>query len=350
MNNVPPPFPEMPKEPHAEHQPTYALPMLNRYPVIVGAICGVLLRLCFSGPGGSPWSAMAGAFIFIAPIVVGMVTVYLAERTRRRDWSYYILSSFFANVLFVSGTLLLFIEGWICAVIIIPMFSLLGATGGLVMGAICRYTNWPRHTLYGFTILPFLLGCVGEDFSAPERVSSIERSTIIAATPSTVWKQLNEINGIHQHEMKEAWAMRIGVPMPQSGTTRRTPEGLIRESRWGKGVHFDEIVRDWEPDHYIRWTYRFSPDSFPANALDDHVVIGGHYFDVIDTSYTLQPRGNGTQLSVQVRYRISTQFNLYANWAAQLLLGNLSEYGLRLYKMRSETQQQALLGLPLQRP
>jgi len=52
--------------------------MLKRYPVIAGAILGVSLRLMFSGRGGSPWSAMAAAFIFIAPILVGMVTVYLA--------------------------------------------------------------------------------------------------------------------------------------------------------------------------------------------------------------------------------------------------------------------------------
>jgi drug/metabolite transporter (DMT)-like permease len=70
-----------------------ALPMLKRYPVLAGAVCGVLLRLAFSGPGGSPWSAMAGAFIFTAPILVGMVTVYLAERQHRRTWSYYISAS-----------------------------------------------------------------------------------------------------------------------------------------------------------------------------------------------------------------------------------------------------------------
>ena len=67
-------------------------------------------------------------------------------------------------------------------------------------------------------------------------------------------------------------------------------------------------------------------------------MVGGHYFDVLDTSFSLQPGADGltTRLMTQVHYRISTQFNFYADWVAQLLLGNLSEVGLRLYKTRSE--------------
>jgi hypothetical protein len=153
---------------------------------------------------------------------------------------------------------------------------------------------------------------------------------------AVVWRQLNHIDDIQPDEMAHAWAMRIGVPLPVSGKTRQTPQGLVRESRWGKQVHFDEMIQEWQPEKYMRWTYRFSPDSFPRQALDDHVVIGGHYFDLIDTSYTLAAEGNATRLTTRVQYRISTQFNFYADWAAQFLLGNLCEVGLHLYKGRSE--------------
>jgi len=315
-----------------------SLPMLKRYPVIAGAIAGVMLRLMFSGSGGSSWSAMAGAFIFIAPVVVGMVTVYLAERQRRRDWLYYMFAPFLATSLFVAGTLLLFIEGWICAIVIIPLFAVLGAVGGLTMGAICRLTNWPKPTLYGFAALPILLALFGTSIPTPTGIGSIERSVVVNAPAAVVWRQLNHIEEIRPDEMADALALRIGVPVPMSGTTRQTSEGLVRESRWGKQVHFEEVIQDWEPERYLRWTYRFSPDSFPPHALDDHVVIGGHYFDLIDTAYTLVPEGAATRLSTKVQYRISTQFNFYANWAAQLLLGNLSEVGLRLYKVRSERE------------
>ena len=320
-----------------------SLPMLKRYPVIAGALAGVMLRLMFSGGGGSPWSAMAGAFIFLAPIVVGMVTVYLAERQRRRDWLYYLFAPSLATALFVAGTLLLLIEGWICAIVIIPMFAVLGGVGGLVMGALCRLTNWPKRTLYGFAALPILLASFGSDIPTPAGVGVIERSVVVSAPASVVWRQLNRIDEIQPGEMADALALRIGVPMPMSGTTRQTPDGLVRESRWGKQVHFEEVIQDWQPERYMRWTYRFAPDSFPPHALDDHVVIGGHYFDVVDTSFTLMSDGVVTRLSTKVQYRISTQFNFYADWVAQLLLGNLSEVGLRLYKTRSEREWGSLM-------
>jgi hypothetical protein len=101
-------------------------------------------------------------------------------------------------------------------------------------------------------------------------------------------------------------------------------------------VYFEEVVQEWQPHRHLRWSYRFHADSFPRHALDDHVVIGGHYFDLIDTSYTLSEEGDSTRLHTATRYRISTHFNFYAEWVAQLLLGNLSQTGLQLYRRRSE--------------
>lgn len=314
-----------------------ALPMLKRYPIIAGALAGVLLRLAFSGGGGSRFSAMAGAFIYIAPVVVGMVTVYLAERQRRRTWGYYIGAPFLATSLFVVGTLLILIEGLICAIVIIPMFAVLGAVGGLAMGVVCRLTNWPRPTLYGFATLPLLIAIAGDIVPTPARVAFIERAVTIDAPASTVWQQLNRIEAIHPDEMSDALALRIGVPAPISGTTRQTPDGLVRESRWGKQVHFEEVIRDWQPERYVRWTYRFAPDSFPPYALDDHVVVGGYYFDVKDTSYTLTPVGESTELKISMGYRVTTQFNWYAEPLARYLLGNFEEVVLDFYRARSES-------------
>lgn len=153
-----------------------------------------------------------------------------------------------------------------------------------------------------------------------------------------MWRHLNAATDIRPDEVKNAWAFRIGVPMPVSGVTRQAAQGRIRETTWGRNVHFDEVVAesDWEPLRRIRWTYRFAPDSFPPGSLDDHVLIGGHYFDLIDTTYSLRPEGASTVVSMRVNYRISTQFNLYANWMAQWLLGDFGDVILGFYKHRSE--------------
>ena len=90
---------------------------------------------------------MMASFILGAPVMVSVVTVYLAERAARRTWGYYFVAPFVANLLFVVGTLLVEVEGWICAIVIVPLFAVVGGLVGLAMGAICRFTNWPRRAI-----------------------------------------------------------------------------------------------------------------------------------------------------------------------------------------------------------
>lgn len=314
-----------------------SLPFGVQYPIIASAVAGLLLRLVFWGASGSNWSPMAGAFIFCAPIIVGMVMVYCAERIKRRHWGYYFYAPFLATCLFIGGTLILMIEGWICAIVIVPMFAVLGGVGGVAMGILCRLTNWPQPTIYGVAALPISLAALAGNHSGSTDFGHVERTQRIEAPAAVVWQQLNSIDNITSNEMQDSLAVKIGVPPPLAGATRETPQGRVRESRWGKDVHFEEVIADWDPERYLRWTYRFAPDSFPKHALDDHVLIGGHYFDLLETSYTLNAEGDTTQLTTKTRYRISTQFNFYAEWVAQLVLGSQTETGLRLYAARSET-------------
>jgi hypothetical protein len=129
---------------------------------------------------------------------------------------------------------------------------------------------------------------------------------------------------------------RIGVPLPLSAVTVLADGTQVRHIMMGKGIRFDQIAADWQPNRSIRWTYRFANDSFPAGALDDHVRIGGRYFDVIDTEYVLRKLNAGTELRVTMRYRVSTAFNWYTQPIADFLVGNFEEAALQFYAIRAE--------------
>lgn len=295
-----------------------------------------MLRLLFSGEAGGNWSAMAAGFIYLSPMMVGALTVYVAETRERRSWGYYLWAPFVANCLYVLGTLLIMVEGLICAIVILPMFAALGALGGLLMGVVCRVTDWPRQTLYGFAALPLVFGAMGDYLPEPTLLNAVQRSVVVQAAPERVWAQINNATHIRPEDFSATWAARIGVPMPLSGVTASTPDGRVRVSRWAKGVQFDEPITDWEPGRYLRWTYRFAPNSFPPHAMDDHVLIGGHYFDLHDTRFILTPVADGTRVEVVVHYRVTTQFNFYADRVAQWLMGDMLDADLQFYKRRSE--------------
>ena len=313
-----------------------ALPFSWWWPLMVGAVAGIALRLFFWGRPGDPYTAMMGSFIYLAPVLVGAVTIYVAETKVRRSWGYYFAAGFTANLAFVLGTLFILIEGIICAILIVPLFSVVGGVAGVVMGAVCRVTRWPRQTMYSLVALPLVLGGLEPLVPLPERVNTVERVRLVAAPPAQVWRQLENARDIAPEEVDSAWLYRIGVPLPKAGLTEHGAEGPVRHITMGSGVKFDQVAADWEPERRMRWTYRFTKDSFPPNALDDHVMIGGDYFDLRDTEYTLTPAGDGTELRITMNFRVSTRFNWYAAPIAEFLIGNFEEVILGFYARRAE--------------
>ena len=317
-------------------QPFRGLPFLRRWPMLAGALSGLLLRLVFSGKPGEVFGTMLGSFIFLVPVAVAAVTVYLAERRARHRWTYHVFIGMGANVLFVIGSFVVLIEGLICAILVLPLFAIIGGVSGALMGLVCRLTNWPRQTVLGVVVLPLLLGGVEPQWPLPVQVHSVERVRLIAAAPEPIWRQLENARDIQPEEVGSAWMYRIGAPTPTAGVLADTPEGKVRHVTMGRGVRFDQVAVQWEPNRHVRWTYRFAEDSFPPQALDDHVRIGGHYFDLLDTDYTLVPHGEQTELHIRMRYRVSTRFNWYAQPIAQWLIGNFEEVILGFYARRAE--------------
>jgi hypothetical protein len=299
-------------------------------------VVGIGERLVYWGKPGLAYDPMMRSFVLLVPIVVSAVAVYLAERVERRSWSAYFWIGVVANVLFVFGALLIMIEGLICVILAAPLFGLIGGLAGLAMGAVCRWTRWPRHTMYGVAALPLLLGGFEQYLPVPQDVHSTERARIVSASPERIWSQLIVAENIGPSEIGSAWMYRIGVPLPESAVTEVIDGKEVRHIKMGKGVHFDQVAADWEPGRRVRWLYRLYSDSFPAGALDDHVRIGGAHFDVLDTEYALRPVRGGTELRVSMSYRVNTPFNWYARPIAEILVGNFEDAALRFYGHRAE--------------
>ncbi|WP_458232269.1 SRPBCC domain-containing protein [Roseateles sp. P5_E8] len=312
------------------------LPFSRAWPVVAGVLFGLAVRALAEARLPFGLYPMMFSFIVLVPFAVGAVTVYVAERSEPRTAGYHFRAGFMANVFLVLGTLVILLEGLICAILIVPLLALIGGVGGLVMGGICHATNWPRSGVGVVAALPLLMAGVEAPLALPDRFGSLQRECLIAASPEQVWAQLMSMPAIRPEEMEDGWMYRIGVPLPLSGVTRQDGAALLRHVEMGRGIQFDQVSTDWQPARRVRWTYRFTAESFPPRAMDDHVRIGGRHFDLLDTVYTLQPEGAGTRLKVSMSYRVSTQFNWYAEPLARWLIGNFEEVALRLYALRAE--------------
>jgi uncharacterized protein YndB with AHSA1/START domain len=307
------------------------------WPLLAGAATGLALRLVFWGDANEAFDVMMASFTLLVPVAVGAVTVYTAERTRRRSWASYFWSAAAANALFVVGAFIILIEGIICTIIAVPLFSLIGGCAGLLTGAICRWRGRPTPTVLSVTVFPLIFGAVEQHLPLPNRIDSVTVSRLIEASPDAVWQAIMHADAIRPEEIGSAWMYRIGVPLPLLAITESVDGERVRHIEMGKGIRFDQLVVDWEPAQLVRWTYRFTGDSFPPWALDEHVRIGGPYFDLEDTSYELHRVEDGTLVTAQMRYRVSTHFNWYARLVARFLVGDFEATALAFYAQRAES-------------
>lgn len=332
--------------------PPRYLPFVSAVPIVVGAVFGLIMRLLFgagenSNAAMSAYSVMLSSFVLLVPAGIGAITVYLAERVEQRSWAYYLGAPIVSNALFVAGTLLLLIEGWICAILILPLFCVIGAVGGWIMGTVCRSMKWPKRTVGAFAVLPLIMAPIEAQLPVPNEYAHASHSIHIQAPPEVVWRSIIHAEDIHPDEV-ESWAFRIGVPKPLSGVAAISDGKLIRRMTMGKNISFDQICTDWRENAYLHCTYEFTKESFPNGALDDHVMVGGKYFDIKDTAYTLTPAHGGTDLRISMRYRMTTSFNWYTVPLTKRLFTNLEENILEFYKRRSELRGASIASLRFQ--
>jgi hypothetical protein len=142
---------------------------------------------------------------------------------------------------------------------------------------------------------------------------------------------------ISSDELPLSLSHLIGVPKPLEGVNQEDGAKEIRYSLWERGVNFKAEVTESIPNKYIKWNYIFDENSFPKGSMDDHVAIGGRYFDLFDTSFTLKPMNeNQTKLTITANYRINSAINFYAIPASRVLGVDFVQTILGLYKHRSE--------------
>jgi hypothetical protein len=237
--------------------------------------------------------------------------------------------------IFAAGAFLR--EGIICIVMATPLFAVVAVVGALI-GVVANLFGGPGtpKLLSVALVLPFLTAPAEEQSFPTPKHQAISQSIYIEAPASTVWGHINFPVDIQPTELSDAFAYRIGVPLPLEARTISGKVGGTRELRWARGIRFEEEITAWEPDSHIAWKYRFGPDSFPEGSLDDHIVIGGRFFNLQSTSYTLSSEGSGTRLTINVSTSVTTNFNWYADFWARFLVGDTSKAILRFYKTRSE--------------
>jgi hypothetical protein len=142
---------------------------------------------------------------------------------------------------------------------------------------------------------------------------------------------------ITEAEHGPSWSHRLGFPRPTEAVLEGTGVGSIRYARFEGDVLFVEKVTEWEENKRLSFSIEADTKNIPPTTFDEHVTIGGPYFDVLHGSYWIEPRGpDRVVLHLASDQRLSTGFNFYSQWWTVWLMNDLQSYILRIIKARAE--------------
>ena len=111
----------------------------------------------------------------------------------------------------------------------------------------------------------------------------------------------------------------------------------MRTATFEHGLTFFETVTRWEPAHALAFSIRADTANIPPTTLDEHVTVGGPYFDVLDGEYRIESLGGGNvMLHLTSHQRLSTDVNGYASLWTVAIMQNLQTSILQVIQHRSQ--------------
>ena len=314
--------------------------------VLSGVLYGLLVRgiIQFTTTQAlnntSLW-VMSAAFILAVPFSLGYISVSIRARQQLVGFWFAVASPWVPVLLVMLGCELVGWEGTICIVMITPIAMFFGSAGGLVARAIVNPSRPTAATMSILLValLPFMLGAAEHKLPTTQDMRVVESDIVIDASPETVWANIERVRQIDAAELPRSWNRIIGFPRPIEATLSSESLGGVRHATFAGNVMFIETIDEWQPDRRLGFTIQADTKDIPPGTLDDHVTVGGPYFDVLHGEYILEPTGNAVRLRLISRHRVSTHFNWYAHLWTDAVMRDVQRSILYVIKNRCEAAQ-----------
>lgn len=312
--------------------------------VVAGALYGIVLRF-ISQILNLRWTVAGGwvmtiAFLVLVPFTIGVVTISEAEGTRRTPIWMWIFAPWIPQLVACLLAVLFRLEGVICLLYAIPITFIGASFGGVAAGVYARIRHAPsRTTLVCVAVLPMLVAPLEANIGAPLQVRTVSTEIRIHGSAATVWRNIERVPAITPAEFHDTWTQRIGFPRPVEATLSYEGIGGVRHASFEKGLLFIETVNAWEPEKRLAFSIHADTAKIPPTTLDEHVTIGGRYFDVLDGEYRLEPLPNGDiLLHLSSHEQLSTDFNGYAGLWTDAVMRSIQTSILKVIQHRCERE------------
>ncbi len=313
--------------------------MKNWKGLFYGIAYGLASRAIFTmGLSDQAKGLMSISFLFVVPFVIGIITAYYNDTVTSSRKIVVLIMPFFTILGFITPTVILGVEGLICALMAIPIFALMALIGALI-GVTIFERRKDKLLISIFVLAPFLIAPIESQFGLHEKIFTEQTTITINASEDKVWKHITRVSEISTQENNYSLFQFMGFPRPIQAELDTVAVGGVRKAIFDRGLFFTETVTEVVPNKILAFDIKADPNSTPPSALDEHVMVGGKYFDVLEGKYEIEKiSDNQINLKLTSKFRLSTSFNFYSGFWSKIIMRDIQNNILQIIKQRSEVQ------------
>jgi hypothetical protein len=306
--------------------------------VAIPIVYAIFLRLVFDiDKWDKLFSVMTVSFLFFLPFAVGAITIVLSPKEKTDNIIYATLMPWAPVFGFFLLTLIFDLEGWACWLMALPLFAGAASIGGLIARYYIRKQK--NENIYSsiIVLLPLVLSPIENWIGAHKQTYKAYTSIDIHADAAKIWSNVTRVKPIPAAQDKGWLTRSLGFPRPVQAELNFEGVSASREAIFTNGLIFHETVSEYEHQKKMVFSIKAYPHEIPSTTMDEHIVIGGKFFDVLNGTYELEKLNEHTyRLHLYSHFTLNTTFNFYAGWWAKWIMKDIQHNILQVEKMRAE--------------
>jgi hypothetical protein len=305
--------------------------------IIYGLVARGIFAIEFDDNSILPtYGLMTISFLFLVPLIIGLFVAYHYDNLTSSRNVLKISMPVFSIFGLIGLSVFFGQEGIICALMALPIFAVMALIGGLI-GVRIFERNKNKLTISLILFIPFLIAPLENSLGLTDKIFTEKTSITISSTDIRVWENITRVKEISKEENNLTLFQIMGFPRPIKAELDTIAIGGIRKAIFGRGLFFTETVTEVVNEKILAFDIKADPNSIPPTALDEHVLVGGEFFDVLEGKYEIEKLSDSEiRLHLTSKFRLSTGFNFYSGFWSKLIMSDIQKNILKIIKERSE--------------
>ncbi len=310
------------------------------YIILVPLIYAFIVFFIYDFKWSRMYDMMSVTFFITLPYGIGVLTILMSKIERVKKLNYRIFAPTLIVILFFILTIILGFEGWACWIMLLPFLILSSIFGGLTAGyfKIKQHKRNQNINVSLLVLIPLFFSPIESFIEFTPKIVETNTEIIIHANEKSIWNNVTRVYDITKKEDSGYLSIFLGFPRPLYAKLDTLSVHGYRKATFTKGLVFNEIVTEYEDNRLMKFDIKANTFEIPSTTMDEHILIGGDYFDMIDGEYRLEKLSeNKYKLKLKSHFKVSTSFNWYAGFLGKLIMKDIQNNILNIVKHRSET-------------